>query len=464
MLNPSAVRPTGGAGRPSERTAQRLAGADSALLATAGVEAQAMRRELLRGSTVVMVGVGYLSKRFIYERAAELGMHQVLIDQPGHWGEDLVTEGIAQTFLPADLHVPVPEQVAQVLQVLESLPAAPDAICTFWEDSPPVIARVAQTLGLPGNAPEAVDAARSKRLTLVVTESAGMPTPRFSPIVDDTDVPNAADVVGFPAVIKPEFGCSSIGCYRVDSLEEARRAYAYIQPMLPSLEPIFAEYGTNLILEEYLDGPEFDIDMVLWEGECYYHAVSENWPTNEPYFFETGLQAPSLYDPERLKAIVDLAIAATTGLGLENGVFHVEAKDTSKGPRIVEVNARMGGTTVRDSNLLVHGVDLVEEHLLAAVGIPVRPNQSPVPLCGVTNLLLYAQQTGTLGSTDFVDQVAADPRVFFANSDVSKGDRVVAAADGIPTELLEVALRDVDVPTAVAAIRELVAGLEIPYF
>lgn len=422
-----------------------------------------MRRDLLRGSTIVIVGVGYPTKRFIYERAAELGVRQVLIDQPGHWGEDLVTEGLAETFLPADLHVPVPQQVAQVLALLGSLPTPPDAVCTFWEDSPPVIARVARTLGLPGNAPEAVDAARSKRLTLVVTESAGMPTPRFSPILDGSDVPNAADIVGFPAVIKPEFGCSSIGCYRVDSLAQAREAYALIQPMLPSLEPIFAEYGTNLILEEYLDGPEFDIDMVLWEGECHYYAVAENWPTNEPYFFETGLHAPSGYPPDRLRPIIDMAIAATKALGLANGVFHVEAKDTSKGPRIVEVNARMGGTTVRDSNLLIHGVDLVEEHLMAATGIPVRPFKAPTPMCAVTNLLLYAQETGTLASTDFVDEIAADPRVFFARSELQKGDPVVAAADGIPTELLEVALRDVDVPTAVAAIRSLADGLDIEY-
>jgi biotin carboxylase len=203
--------------------------------------------------------------------------------------------------------------------------------------------------------------------------------------------------------------------------------------------------------------------MVLWEGECHYYAVAENWPTNEPYFFETGLHAPSQYAPDRLRPIVDMAIGATKALGLANGVFHVEAKDTSKGPRIVEVNARMGGTTVRDSNLMIHGVDLVEEHLMAATGIPVRPFKAPTPMCAVTNLLLYAQETGTLASTDFVDEIAADPRVFFARTELQKGDPVVAATDGIPTELLEVALRDVDVPTAVAAIRSLADGLDIQY-
>ena len=60
------------------------------------------------------------------------------------------------------------------------------------------------------------------------------------------------------------------------------------------------------------------------------------------------------------------------------GVFHVELKYTSRGPRLIEVNCRMGGGPVRLTNLLVWGVDLVEEHLLTTAGIPSRP---PVSTC-----------------------------------------------------------------------------------
>jgi biotin carboxylase len=34
-------------------------------------------------------------------------------------------------------------------------------------------------------------------------------------------------------------------------------------------------------------------------------------------------------------------------LGFTCGVFHVECKYTSRGPRLIEVNARMGGGCVR---------------------------------------------------------------------------------------------------------------------
>ena len=58
---------------------------------------------------------------------------------------------------------------------------------------------------------------------------------------------------------------------------------------------------------------------------------------------------------------------------LTQGVFHVELKYTARGPRLIEVNCRMGGGPVRLTNLLVWGVDLVEEHLLTTAGIPSRP-------------------------------------------------------------------------------------------
>ena len=51
----------------------------------------------------------------------------------------------------------------------------------------------------------------------------------------------------------------------------------------------------------------------------------------------------------------------------------MELKYTARGPRLIEVNCRMGGGPVRLTNLLVWGVDLVEEHLLTTAGIPSRP-------------------------------------------------------------------------------------------
>ncbi len=56
--------------------------------------------------------------------------------------------------------------------------------------------------------------------------------------------------------------------------------------------------------------------------------------------------------------LVSLLVQA---LGFKMGVFHVESKYTTRGPRLIEVNCRMGGGPVRDTNLLVgcRGVECV---------------------------------------------------------------------------------------------------------
>jgi hypothetical protein len=57
----------------------------------------------------------------------------------------------------------------------------------------------------------------------------------------------------------------------------------------------------------------------------------------------------------------------------------------------VQVNARMGGGPVRNTNLLVWGVDLVEQHVTASCGIPCRPAVAQKPLMELAELTLNAK-------------------------------------------------------------------------
>ena len=61
------------------------------------------------------------------------------------------------------------------------------------------------------------------------------------------------------------------------------------------------------MMEQYLDGPEVDVDVVLnSEGDVAYGNVTDNWPTIEPYFNETGVQ-------NGLRAVPCLLPAVTSG-------------------------------------------------------------------------------------------------------------------------------------------------------
>ena len=80
----------------------------------------------------------------------------------------------------------------------------------------------------------------------------------------------------------------------------------------------------------------------------------------------------------------------------------MELKYTKQGPRLIEVNCRMGGGPVRNTNLLVWGVDLVEEHLLTCAGIPSRPPVAARPLMYIGEYSINAKKTGKLQHTDFL--------------------------------------------------------------
>jgi hypothetical protein len=71
------------------------------------------------------------------------------------------------------------------------------------------------------------------------------------------------------------------------------------------------------MLEEYLDGPEVDVDVIFSEGEAVYGAITDNWPTVEPYFNETGSNCPSVLPAAQQRELMDLAVASVHALGFQ---------------------------------------------------------------------------------------------------------------------------------------------------
>jgi carnosine synthase len=454
-------------------------------------EGKRLRRQALKGAVIVFVTAGYSGKRFIFERAKELGVRSVVLDGPDSWAQALAADGVIERFVPLDFS----DADAVFDNALAAIAAAKkdlgdvDGVATFCELAVPLVSRLAERLGLPGNTPAAVDAARDKSATRKVMEAAGLPNPRSFLIEAADQLAAAGDHVGFPAVIKPIHGAASIGVVRVDDAAALAAAYARVQKEMASativagaLQQGDAEAATptaeeaadktasawiktTLMLEEYLDGPEVDVDLVYADGAPVYGAVTDNWPTVEPYFNETGSNCPSTLPVETQAALVDLAVRSVAALGFDCGAFHVELKATSRGPRLIEVNCRMGGGPVRATNLLVWGVDLVEEHLLTAAGIPARPPVSPVPLKHIAEYSINANKTGRMAHAAFMDKWAEHPDVLYARALVAPGDRVTCVDDGMPTWVAELMVAKPTVEEAIEFVqaieREVSAALPI---
>jgi carnosine synthase len=439
-------------------TYQMLARVPPELLERGDEDGQKLRRSVARGATMVFICAGLQGKRFTFERAAALGIKCVVIEHPGSWAESLVDEGLVAKFLPVDMGQSSDEIFNQAQKHIKSLGSdgktgTADGICTFVELSVPLVARLCESLGLPGHLPTSVDAARNKHATRAALKTAGLPTPKNHLIVTEADVTFAGEKVGFPAVLKPVSGAASLGVKKVTSVADLKSTWQEIVDELKTLvvssgalvkgtpggAGVQADTNVDLtvLMEQYLDGPEVDVDVVMSNGQHVYAGVSDNGPTLEPYFNETWAVAPSKLPKNQQRELRDLSVNIVKAMGFTSGVFHVECKYTSSGPQLIEVNARMGGGQVHECNWRTWGVELVEETLFAALGIPARPPVPKEPLTSVAYCYVNAERSGTAGDLQALGELVKRDKVVWAKPLVKPGDAVVGPADGLPTWLAD---------------------------
>lgn len=435
------------------------------------------RAELLAlsGKVVVFVGGGSSAeKRDIYQTAKSLGVRSVVLDGPCSWAAAMVDDGTIAGFYPVAFHSDAEATLANMREAIASVRSdigEPAGVCTFFEIAVPIATRLAADLGLPANPIEAVNTARDKHATRVVSAAAGLPTPKHASIESAADVELAARTVGFPAVIKPIGMFQSMGVLRVDSLPELVAAYDKVLGELAAARETanssddyratVASLGVKMVLEEFLDGDEQVVDIVMQDGECVYASVTDNWPATRSFeaaqgkFNETGASSPSLLSTQQQAELIELGVASTKAVGFTLGVFCLNLKYTSRGARLIEINSRMGGMFVRDHNRLCWDVDLVEEHLLTTVGIRCRPPKSPTALRASAGVYVSAEASGVVTDASVLREYAPNPEFVYLKPLVAVGDSVLGPQDAsdFPTWLCGFMLNAPTVAEAIARAR-----------
>ncbi|MEU0130483.1 ATP-grasp domain-containing protein [Streptomyces sp. NPDC006289] len=246
-----------------------------------------------------------------------------------------------------------PEKMREAAaSVVESLPVV--GVFTYDESQVVFCARLAQDLGLPGSPPETISACRDKATTRSVLAAAGVPQPDSRTVSSAEEALAAADEIGFPVIVKARAMAGSAGVVRVDSREDLAGAFAAAD----GADALgLARHQENVLVEELLTGPEISIDAVIHDGEVTPTVLARKHLGGAPYFVETGHDVdandPLLRDDELMGQLRDIHRA----LGYVHGATHSEFKLTPKGPRLVEVNARLGGDLIPYVGLLASGVD-----------------------------------------------------------------------------------------------------------
>jgi biotin carboxylase len=245
-----------------------------------------------------------------------------------------------------------------------------DGIVAYSEPHIPATSALAGRLGLAYH--DSVVTARlvDKFLQREALRAGGLPVPRFlgvPPRLASEDVDALVAQVEFPVVLKPRHGAGSRNTMRVGDAEQLRELLAEEQPPTSP--------GSTMVVEEYMVGapvpPPFadylSVESVVAGGRVSHVAVTGRLPPAEP-FRETGLFIPSVLGPEETNEVLDVASAAIAALGIQIGFLHIEIKLTASGPRVIEVNGRLGGGVPDLMAVAAPGVDLFELSQRVALG------------------------------------------------------------------------------------------------
>jgi len=206
-------------------------------------------------------------------------------------------------------------------------------IMTAGTDFSSTVAWVAEKLALSGIGFEAALDASDKGRMRERFKAALLPSPDF--VVFDKPLSSGISLpFPFPAVVKPVDNMGARGCRRVDSAEELAAAVknAFRFSRL-----------SQVIVEEYMEGPELSVDALVYQGEVTICGLAERHICFPPYFIEMGHTMPASIDPDIMSLLLETFRKGIHALGITNGAAKGDIKFTAKGPMIGEIAARLSG-------------------------------------------------------------------------------------------------------------------------
>lgn len=272
---------------------------------------------------------------------------------------------------------------------------APDAVMTLATDMPMrSIAAAAAMLGIPGISPETALKATDKGEMIKAFREAGVEAPWY--FIIDSEEALERIAIDFPCIVKPTDNAGSRGVMLVRDREQLHDAYIYSRA--------HSRCG-KVIVEEYLEGKEVSVEIIVVNGKCNVLAVTDKIITGPPHFVEMGHTIPSALPAGDREKIKDVAVRAVDAIGIENGPAHVEVILTADGPRMVELGARMGGDCIATHLVpLATGIDMVGACINVALGM--QPDLLP-EFAGGSAIRYFNVPVGTIVSVSGVEEAQA---------------------------------------------------------
>ena len=298
---------------------------------------------------LLIIGASILQLPAI-QKAKQMGFYVGVVD----YNPDAVGIRYADEYFPVSTI-----DVDGVVEVAKRF--APKGIVTLATDMPMrSVARACEACRLPGVSYETAMKATDKGLMIEAFEENGVAHPWFFVAEDREAFERVLGEVTYPCIMKPTDNAGSKGVVKCSDRTELIARYAYSSQESRS---------GAVIIEEYMEGPEFSVEVLVLQGQPYVIQITDKLTTGEPFFVEMGHSQPTRQPAEQQEKIRDLAVRAVRAVGILEGPAHVEMILTKDGPKMVELGARLGGDCITTHLVpLSTGIDMVRETIEIACG------------------------------------------------------------------------------------------------
>ena len=213
-----------------------------------------------------------------------------------------------------------------------------DAVFTAGTDFSASVSYVCEKLNLPSHRYESALNASIKTKMRDCFSKNKVPSPKCIAVSKDELseelLSKVLEKIDFPFVVKPIDNMGARGCRMVRNEKEFNSAIT---------NAVKSSRSGNAIVEEYMEGPEFSIDALIYDGTFTVTGFAERHIKYEPYFIEVGHTMPAKIDDKMKNELISVFALGAKALGLSCGAAKADIKYTKNGPEIGEIAGRLSG-------------------------------------------------------------------------------------------------------------------------
>ena len=178
---------------------------------------------------------------------------------------------------------------------------------------------------------------------------------------------NGKDIIRkYPIILKEPISSASRGVVKVNNYTEFANAYNEFVRESP-YEP--------LLLEEYVDGPQFLVETIVVDSNIHIAAIIKQEISYAYKFIVTGYKIILNHENELIQSLISATKDIIQSIGMRIGPCHLEIRYASGQWKLVEANPRISGASMNELIETAYGINLVKETLKVSLG--QKPDLKP---------------------------------------------------------------------------------------